>query len=942
MSASNTPNTGTSNSLPNGGVPRTTESPSRSTDWVGMSLLTAKAITAAAECAPFPYIKGVFGTVIILLETVEKVKKNRDDLKELCEDTVTIIEIVRGQISAHGDMAATNLKGLCEDLERCLQDILDAVKPLQKKAKGLSGRFKEVIKLSSTTEQITGFQTRIQTLRSNFLLAAMIDTNHQVNRLTMAPNVPVPPPVQSINNCPPPSRIFKGRQAILDKMHGYFDQDPDEQHTFLLHGLGGAGKTQIALKFIKRAVTRFSDIFLLDTSTQDTIDSCLKNIAVTKNAGISQQDALQWLSNTSSQWLLFFDNADDPKINLNQYFPKCSHGNILITSRNPGLCVYAGAHSVVSDMEESDAIELLLTSAVQEITPMNKEISAEIVKALGYLPLAIIQAGAFIANEKPTQSHDDYSWTVYTTWQISFQQLRQPAATLLQLCSFLHHQGIYEGIFSGASMYKFTDHGPSPEELQKPLDILSKFLRSDGTWDSLSFVDSTNELRAYSLINFNGETGLFSIHPLVHSWSQSTLVNQTVYHSAAVSIVGMSIATVPHKDIELMSLKMLPHIDSLLQGEYHVVPDFSFQYGIVYYYSGKLDTAAEIEVEMVEKHKRRFGSSHVVTLTSMTNLADTYHRMGRWAEAENLGVLVVEKQKKILGKDHPDTLLTMNNLAETYRQMGQLEEAEKLGVLVVEKRKKIFGKDNPNTLLTMGNLALTYQDMGRLAEAENLGVLVVEKQKKILGEDHPGTLRTMGNLGLIYYQMGRLEEAEKFGVLVVEKQKKILGKDHPATLLTMSTLASTYYQMGQLEEAEKLGALVVEKQKRLLGEDHPDTLRTLNNLAVTYYRMGQLEEAEKLGVLALEKRKKILGEDNLNTLQTMANLASTYYHMGRLDEAETLDILVLKKRTRLLGEENPKTLSSMSSLEETYHALGKVKEAESLNLLVEKVKAGKK
>ncbi|KAJ7435734.1 hypothetical protein B0H11DRAFT_2366482 [Mycena galericulata] len=118
MSASNTPNTGTSSSRPGGGTPRTTETPSKSSDWVGMSLLTAKAIIAAAECAPFPYIKGVFGTVVILLETVEKVKKNRDNLKELCEDTVTIIEIVRDQISAHGDTAALKFKSLCEDLER--------------------------------------------------------------------------------------------------------------------------------------------------------------------------------------------------------------------------------------------------------------------------------------------------------------------------------------------------------------------------------------------------------------------------------------------------------------------------------------------------------------------------------------------------------------------------------------------------------------------------------------------------------------------------------------------------------------------------------------------------------------------------------------------------------------------------------------------------------
>ncbi|KAJ7496347.1 hypothetical protein B0H11DRAFT_2190115 [Mycena galericulata] len=918
MSVSNSPNSGGTGSPLGGTIAGAPSKPT--TDWVGLSLLTAKTIAAAAECAPFPYIKGVFGTVVILLETVEKVKKNRDDLKELCENTVTIIEIVRGQISAHGDMAAANLKGLCEDLERCLQDILDAVKPLQKKPKGLSGRFKEVMKLSSTTEQITGFQTRIQTLRSNFLLAAMIDTNHQVNRLTVATNISVPPPVQSINNCPPPSRIFQGRQAILDKMHGYFDQDTGDQHIFLLHGLGGAGKTQIALKFIKQALTQFSDIFLIDTSTQDTIDRGLKNIAVTKNAGTGGQDALRWLSSTPSQWLLFFDNADDPKIDLNQYFPKCSHGNILITSRNPGLCVYAGAHSLVSDMEESDAIVLLLTSAVQDITLKNKEISAKIVKALWYLPLAIIQAGAFIAksgalntylalynenracllSEKPTQSHDDYAWTVYTTWQISFNQLSQPAATLLQLCSFLHHQGIYEGIFSGASLYELEDYGPSQEELQKPLEILSQFLRPDGTWDSLSFVVSTNELRAYSLINLNMETGLFSIHPLVHSWSRSTLVNPDTWHLAAVSIVGMSIATTPDKDKQLMSLKMLTHIDSLRFGQQQVVPDFNLQYGAVYYYSGKIETAAGFSAEMVENRKIRFGDSHVATLDAMTGLASTYSLMGQLEEAEKLGVLVVENQKKILGEDHPDTLLTMSNLADTYRQMGRLEEAEQFGVLVVEKKKKIFGEDHPNTLTTIGNLASTYKQTGRLEEAEKLEVLVVKKQKKILGKDHPDTLLTMSNLASTYHRMGRLEEAEKLGVLVVEKRKKILGEDHPNTLLIMSNLASTYDQMGRFEEAVELEVLVVEKQRKILGEDHPDTLRALGNLALRYLDIGKLEEAEKLGVL------------------------------------------VVQKRTRLLGEDNPATLRSMSRLEDTYHALGKVEEAESLKLLIENIKTSKK
>ncbi|KAJ7930466.1 hypothetical protein B0H13DRAFT_1579059, partial [Mycena leptocephala] len=133
-----------------------------------------------------------------------------------------------------------------------------------------------------------------------------------------------------------------------------------------LHGLGGAGKTQIGLKFISDS--HFTNNFFLDASTTETIETGLKNIASVKNVGDYSQNALRWLANKEEDWLVFYDNADDPKLNLNSFLPQCTHGNIIITTRNPGLCVYTGANSVVSDMEETDAAELLLKSAAQDVS----------------------------------------------------------------------------------------------------------------------------------------------------------------------------------------------------------------------------------------------------------------------------------------------------------------------------------------------------------------------------------------------------------------------------------------------------------------------------------------------------------------------------------------------------------------------------------------------
>ncbi|KAF8201976.1 hypothetical protein K438DRAFT_1821021 [Mycena galopus ATCC 62051] len=137
-------------------------SPESQSDWLATSITTAKAVTAAAVCIPFPYVQGVFGTVVVILETVEKIKRNRDDLRELCEDIVKITKAIQERISSHGDGATGEFQGLCENLEGLLQDVLKAVKDLHTEPRGFPGRFKEILKLHSTADRITGYRLRIR------------------------------------------------------------------------------------------------------------------------------------------------------------------------------------------------------------------------------------------------------------------------------------------------------------------------------------------------------------------------------------------------------------------------------------------------------------------------------------------------------------------------------------------------------------------------------------------------------------------------------------------------------------------------------------------------------------------------------------------------------------------------------------------------------------
>ncbi|KAJ6517598.1 hypothetical protein DFH09DRAFT_1195296 [Mycena vulgaris] len=880
-------------------------------------------------------------------------------MKELCGDAVEIITILRDQISAHGDTAACTFKSQCEELEDFLKNVIQTIQELEKRARGLSGRIKEIAKSSSTTEEISRFRDRIREVRANFTLMINMDTlittkdtNLQVRKMTtvLSPNVLVPQVPPRINNCPPPTRIFHGRQTILHKINQYFMQSKGVQKIFLLYGLGGAGKTQISLKFIQELASHFTDIFLIDTSTVETIDAGLKTIATVKNVGNSSQDALQWLSSKEDDWLLFFDNSDDPKIDLNDYFPQCTHGNILITSRNPGLRVYTASHSHVSDMEETDAMDLLLRSAALDITDHNKLTATRIVKVLCYLPLAIIQAGAFISrsgnldsyldlyeknrtrllSQKPTQGHNNYAWTVYTTWQISFDQLSQQAQKFLQLCSFLHYQAISEEIFKNATNFEFKPSGPSREELQMPLEFLSQFLGPAGIWDSLCFMDLTNEIQSYSLINYNSEKKMFSIHPLVHYWTHSTLSNESSYHHCMIAIVGMGLARLPDEDIRLASLWMLPHIELLIKLSLDVTPDFRLQFGKIYMFAGKTEKANQLALTLVDDRRKLLGDDHPDTLEAICLLARTHNGLGQFANAEKCLAGVLEKQKTILSDKHPDTIQFMVSLAKTYINLGKLQEAEGLLIVVLDIWREMLGDSHPETLRVMQDLALAYQKLGKFQKAEELQVVELDNWRTILGHHHPETLSAMGYLGVTYRHLGKLQTAEELQVVVCDKRRKMFGDHHPDTLCAMANLGVTYSSLGKLQEAEELEAMVLDLRRKILGNSHPDTLLVMANLAATYSRLGKLQEAEELGGMALDMRRKILGNSHPDTLQAMGNLAFTYRSLHKLKEAKDLEVVVLDERRRILWDHHPDTLRAMRNLGSTLNMMGRLGEAEEL------------
>ncbi|KAH8814677.1 hypothetical protein DL96DRAFT_420437 [Flagelloscypha sp. PMI_526] len=676
-----------------------------------------------------------------------------------------------------------------------------------------------------------------------------------------------------LRDCPPPTMYFIGQKKHLTKLRTYFADKAYRFHIAVLSGLGGAGKTQCGLMFIQLSLdeNRFTDVFFLDASDQVSLETGFKSIAQAKGVGESFEDGLRYLRMRSDEWLLFIDNADDPKLNLGQYlYPR--HGNVLITTRNPHAGDLApDCHCQIVRLDQADAKDLLLRGvSVPESVDRNAH-ATEIVEVLGCHALAVNQARAFLAkgtcalsnylrlyqdnrerllHGHPTQgqSIDSYKYTVYTTWTISFNCLSEIAKTFLHIICFMHHEGIPLFIFNRACeglLELETDDRESSVPIALT-DFLSAFTTEKSAWDEIHFLQLIEEVRSFSLIEYDSLNQTVSLHPLVQQWAQHTSRADESAIQATQTILALSTPTGETTfDFATRKLLLLHFRDSLRSGPqlhhsyyWHVAETFS---------NGGLYTeAASLRERDVEAKRCISGSEHPDTLTSISNLAITYSDLARHADALKLQDEVLELHRRILGSEHLDTLMSMHNLANTYSDLGRHADALKLNEEVVELRRRILGSEHPDTLMSMSNLARTYSDLARHADALKLNEEVVELRRRILGSEHPATLSSMNNLARTYSDLARHADALKLNEEVVELRRRILGSEHPRTLTSMHNLASTYDDLHRYTEAVQLQEEVVELSKQVLNSDHPHLALYTKHLRL-YRKNAKPRKRDKLG-----------------------------------------------------------------------------------------------
>ncbi|KAK7219335.1 hypothetical protein V2G26_007338 [Clonostachys chloroleuca] len=715
--------------------------------------------------------------------------------------------------------------------------------------------------------------------------------------------VPAPDPLQASFQVPfslqgvPVSDKFVDRptdRAVLEQC--LLPQQPptDRRKVCVLHGLGGIGKTQLAIDFARRHKSAFSAIFWLDGRSEDQLRQsfarCLAripelrtgsrnldvNLNIKENLDIAVMKVIEWLARPSNtQWLLILDNVDQDHqqggatgtYDIRQYFPG-DQGSILITTRLLRLQQLGRSkHLTNVDLDQSRAI--LQTWYGQELHwRLDYDTLLEMLQGL---PLALAQAASYLretgmdvatyiqiyneqwqklmGSDNPLTDYNQGS--IATTWAVSLKAIESKstdAMNVLRLWACLDNKEFWHGLLKAAKSIESEEPWPS------------WLLRMAS--DVACFADTMGFLLRYSMIQAQAEPiGSYAMHPVVHRWvlHLDSHEKNMDFARLALILVGHSVPTRETKEYWILQQRILPHAE------------------------GCSWWIQEVFLRSDEKT-----ISDIVAMGSVHRLGILYSDQDKLGEAEAMYGRALEGRERALGRDHTSTLDTVNSLGLLYWNQGKLGEAEAMYDRALEGYEKALGRDHISTLETVNNLGILYSDQGNLSEAEAMLDRALEGKEKSLGRDHTSTLETVNNLGILYRGQGKLSEAEAMLGRVLEGMEKALGRDHPLTLVTVNNLGNFYSDQGKFDEAEAMLDRALEGYEKALGHDHTSTLLTVNNLGLLYRNQGKLGEAEAMYGRALEGRERALGHYHTSTLDTVNNLGILYWDQGKLGEAEAM------------------------------------------------------
>ncbi|WP_410587782.1 FxSxx-COOH system tetratricopeptide repeat protein [Amycolatopsis sp. lyj-23] len=792
---------------------------------------------------------------------------------------------------------------------------------------------------------------------------------------------------------PPKNPNFTGRRELLDQLSERLEAGTTAVLPAALHGMGGIGKTQMAVEYIYRHLRDYDIVWWIQATQATQIRRSLTELAQhlrlpgaeeAITAVPAVQEALR-LGRPYRRWLLVFDSAEDPAM-VRPFFPVDGPGQILVTSRNPSWAGIARPLEVA--VFQRDESKNLLALRRSELADADADLIAE---KLGDLPLAIEQAAAWLAetgmpaqdylalfDEKVTEILDtaapnDYEVSVAAAWNVSFDELssRSPAAhQLLQVCAFFAPEPISRSLFTGV-----REASIAPE--------LDAALR-----DPMRLGRAIRDVNRYSLAKIDHRSNTLLLHRLVQLVLRERMSDQhrtEMRHGAHLLLAKLDPNDPASTETWSRYLEILPHIYdaeltdcddpwarqlviNLFMFLYHwgdhegalalaeravkawasdreqravrgeqlaedpplLELNASKQLAFLYWVVGRYDDATKVADDTLERYKTTLGPASEETLGAQLTYALILKARGAFSEARQRNGEIYANARNLFGEDDPVTLGAAHDFIVALLLTGEYAEARELAEKTYSRRVETFGFDNVETIATQVLLVLARRELGHYPWAKIEIERIAERAEQLFGGDSIGTLRRRYYQSVSYRKDGDHDTALELSSDALRRFRIRYGNSHPNAMACALGHSIDLRHAHRFAEAKALGEEVYNLYRENLGESHPHTLSAQLDLGVSLRLGGDPASARVVDEKARAGLSEKLGEDHPHTIVCGINLASDLFALDRVEEAVALDADLLDRSRRVLGEDHPTTLAVQLNRSLDLRATGHTTEADAL------------
>lgn len=774
----------------------------------------------------------------------------------------------------------------------------------------------------------------------------------------------------SVFNVPGRNRRFTGREEELrllrDRLlRGGAAVISGETQVVALQGMGGIGKTQIAMEYAHRFRAAYDVVWWISADQVAFIDTQLGDLGaamalpLTANAAENLRVVRQALrtGRPYGRWLLIFDNAEDAA-RVAEFLPQGA-GHVIVTSRGSAWADRATATQNVDVFQRRESVAHLMN----RVPSMTGDVAGQIASRLGDLPIAVAAAGALLSetgrgaedylreiDRSPDNigsapgalrrdQSEDPNFAVAATWDASLDRLKQrsPAAfRLLQLFSVMASEISLELVYSKqlAQSLKFVDRSVSEGQV------------------TVRLIQQINRLALLKIdqIAPTPEAGQVIVHRVLQDVVRSRMTAAQL-DDVREQVQMILAAARPDQDVDdaqaqLRYRRIWPHIEvcgavhSTMEDVRRLLIDRVRYLYLVGDTLRGIEEAEQIEAVWVsalaDLNRAVLTDPEAVVARDILhqqllhlrfNKANILLELGRFEESRLINEEVLAEQQELVGEAHPHTLMTAGGLAAALRGLGKYGQALELDERTYTAWVDNYGETNLRTLMALNNLATSYRLMGEFAEALSRDETVYRTRIGLLGETALLTLWSAGLIGRDHREAGEYERSEAELRKIADSYAQTYGPDARWTLNARANWAVSLRSLGRSPEAVALLDDAFEK----LSADHPtspDTLACRLSLSATYLSRAELRRAEKNNEAAdadlrraqteLEEVGKLyrdsLGEEHPYTLVCKNNLSMVLRAKQEFEAAQETAEYAAVHLDRVLGPTHPYTLAARTNL----------------------------